>query len=835
MAETVDVPSRRYLPDAIRRAYQSLFPWPREYPRPVGWMLSPELIDKLGKVLRKPVDPRRWMRLDDGHAHIEDGGDASGGVQVPGRWCDVRRRLGGHLDPQAEAFVVPPASGELWFDYVADIGDGFAAMYSVGYLLQADLVCADGRDLRTLSAEHVRRAKDAWPVQLAVAAPAPAPAASPDRARLPRGQFMFVGGDTAYHVADRATLAWRLQAPMYWAARDLDDRGLLDPAPRRIYGIPGNHDWYDHLDGFSRVFCPGATPAELPAEPTPAQRARFHAAAPVTLPGYVGVQRGSYLAIQLPWDWQIWGLDIDQPLDERQRHYFEGHGIPAKLVMCVPSPPVVFHRTDPPPNLVDACAALELPAAYAASLDANPLPLTSCRLDLSGDVHHYTRYAGSWPEAGADPSYQTVVSGLGGAFLHPSHTVLGDRPPVADVTFPDVQASRRETSRGATWPALFTGGWMRAVPLLLCLLFGAAWVHPGPAQDLSDWLLECIGLDTPRSDWLWIPDRLAEGAARPAVAEDLRVVVKTVLAFGGIIAIAVALWLAARVRRHRRFDPSLAEPTGGWWAWLSPNRSYRPASAVLVVGGAALIVARWLAPGAISSVILDGVVILLLIGFPVAAGIAIGVSRARGLTRGAIAYAVLASLTHAAVQLLSLLVLVRLAAVAPRTSAAVVVGYLLISAWLPGWLVARGVREPLIALAWIALLTLGLALIVWACAGARVDVHVDGPDLTWRALVERVVLVGGVAVVAMIVGCAHFAWYLAAAARYHNNELGGAARADRYRQFIRFQLTAAGLKGYVIGLEQVIEPFERDAEGRAGAHQPLRPFVLDVFEIKPRA
>jgi hypothetical protein len=37
------------------------------------------------------------------------------------------------------------------------------------------------------------------------------------RARLPRGEFLFVGGDTAYHVADHTSLVNRVQAPMYWA------------------------------------------------------------------------------------------------------------------------------------------------------------------------------------------------------------------------------------------------------------------------------------------------------------------------------------------------------------------------------------------------------------------------------------------------------------------------------------------------------------------------------------------------------------------------------------------------------------------------------------------
>ena len=88
---------------------------------------------------------------------------------------------------------------------------------------------------------------------------------------------------------------------------------------------------------------------------------------------------------------------------------------------------------------------------------------------------------------------------------------------------------------------------------------------------------------------------------------------------------------------------------------------------------------------------------------------------------------------------------------------------------------------------------------------------------------------GGSALLAMLLGCAHFGWYLGlmSALGFHNNELGGAARVDRFRQFIRVRLTETGLTAYVIAMDELADP--RDPKARP------RPFLIDAFEIKPRA
>src|SRR3954453_9945243 len=68
--------------------------------------------------------------------------------------------------PATTMTLVPDADGGLWFDHVADLGDGFDPTYTVARLLP--------------------------PGHLAVASP---PAIEADPLRLPRGRLLVLGGD----------------------------------------------------------------------------------------------------------------------------------------------------------------------------------------------------------------------------------------------------------------------------------------------------------------------------------------------------------------------------------------------------------------------------------------------------------------------------------------------------------------------------------------------------------------------------------------------------------------------------------------------------------------
>jgi MFS family permease len=76
----------------------------------------------------------------------------------------------------------------------------------------------------------------------------------------------------------------------------------------------------------------------------------------------------------------------------------------------------------------------------------------------------------------------------------------------------------------------------------------------------------------------------------------------------------------------------------------------------------------------------------------------------------------------------------------------------------------------------------------------------------------------GLCIVAAIIGvfmsCVWFGWYLAVALLFngHNNEAGGAARLQGYKQFMRIRLRQDDLTAYVIGFDKA------QPEGRFNSH-----------------
>ena len=106
----------------------------------------------------------------------------------------------------------------LWIDFVADTGDDRDVSQAVGRMVFDEYTVDDG----------------GVPIT------------------LPRGDVLLFGGDTAYPVAHgRGDLRDACcSRGTRCSARTLDPRRT----PRVLLGIPGNHDWYDGLDGFGRFF-----------------------------------------------------------------------------------------------------------------------------------------------------------------------------------------------------------------------------------------------------------------------------------------------------------------------------------------------------------------------------------------------------------------------------------------------------------------------------------------------------------------------------------------------------------------------------------------------------
>lgn len=480
----------------------------RKFEKPVSWLLGRQLIASLKSTLLytafgTKIDARDWMDAKVFPAQ-SDAAEA---------WKEMYERQDATRDGQepaagTKAVDFTTNEGEFWFDYISDTGDGMAATYSIAYLCLSDLWVAEpGTEMSANELEVKLRPRDDVK----------------GLKKLPRGEFLLVGGDTSYHMADYASLHQRFQVPFQWAYDDLRrDRGekpIAEMTPdekkeekkkqikhlRPIFGIPGNHDYYDMLDGFRRQF----------REPTRSRSEKeFHAkesdSSQLQIPGFKRYQETSYIALRLPFDWMIWGLDTEVgKIDERQRDFFlavKKAFDPKKLIVCTSAPTTVFGKFADKNDEKSAKAflQLDLPRPFLKSVNVPPtndeeaeeqkedrkekqLQDNEIRLDLAGDVHHYARYWGP-PSPNTQPTrnyvpprkplektnYASVMSGLGGAFHHPSTTYVDEIR--EQVLYPNENVSRKHVAREIfnPWRVVKGGGvWFVGGLLALILAFAA--------------------------------------------------------------------------------------------------------------------------------------------------------------------------------------------------------------------------------------------------------------------------------------------------------------------------------------------------------------------------
>jgi hypothetical protein len=157
-------------------------------------------------------------------------------------------------------------------------------------------------------------------------------------------------------------------------------------------------------------------------------------------------QTHSYLALRLPGDWWLLGLDLqlEGRLNPSQRRFFKqllAQLTPgAKLIICTSSP---FWTKAKQTNEARTIAWL-----LAACRQSHASP----KLILAGDMHHYSHYR---PAADDDP--HLLTAGGGGAFLHPTHhlreevamthTSVDDSPHHLETNYPTHATSRMLTLR----------------------------------------------------------------------------------------------------------------------------------------------------------------------------------------------------------------------------------------------------------------------------------------------------------------------------------------------------------------------------------------------------
>ena len=361
-------------------------------------------------------------------------------------------------------------TGEFWFDFMADTGDGWNSTFAMAQLV---------------TEPHLT----------------PKPATQP----LRRGRILIIGGDLVYPTASPEEYDNRFLHPFDTAFENASDEAKADMPD--LYAIPGNHDWYDGLGSFFNLIC----------------RRRIAA------PGHVGIDRPgrriagrptkqtrSYFAIELPGGWWLWGTDsqlkgyIDQPqIDFFQFVASRWMEDKSKVILCVGMPNWAYVESEHPEKEFETFSYLErLPGLARVPLteedetagkriETQPSKGHQLKLVLTGDSHHYSRYFEPRGE-GAEP-VQYITCGGGGAFLHPTHQLKDkafnwDYPPpgvvgrykergyprrfeIADkvgrngdkALFPDADTSRGLTKRNA---AFAKNNWkMTAVFVAAYLLF----------------------------------------------------------------------------------------------------------------------------------------------------------------------------------------------------------------------------------------------------------------------------------------------------------------------------------------------------------------------------
>ncbi len=323
------------------------------------------------------------------------------GSRSPRREVLAALELAKPKDPDYFDYSTEPKD-EVWIDFIADLGDGFDATHSIAWLV--------GRDHLGLGPVGKSHPQPNPPDQFTERGPKEFPGAEHV---LPAGQITIFGGDLVYPYATRTEYEDRTVGP-YLAARpwQLDPGVSPDKADkatgRRLFTIPGNHDWYDGLSAFVQRFC---------------QPKRWMGCWQVQ-------QRRSYFAILLPHRVWIWGVDLatDDNFDAPQLEYFTARSSDLKpgddVILCVPKPAWVDRvveegegaDADKPTRSWESWKKVERIKSLILGEDGDR---TGARLlaILSGDLHHYSRYETTAPSVSEVEKTHLITCGGGGAFL----------------------------------------------------------------------------------------------------------------------------------------------------------------------------------------------------------------------------------------------------------------------------------------------------------------------------------------------------------------------------------------------------------------------------------
>lgn len=839
-----------------------LKPEPDAFEPPVSWLFGRQFVATLKWVLlytafKGKLDARDWMK-----AEVIPDKDSSP-AEIDRFWRDWNENWQEAEDGNTDS------TKEFWFDYISDTGDGQKAMYSVAYLALSDLAVSQNPRLEE-TVEFVQQ-----PDQI-----------DGGKLLLPRGTFLFVGGDTSYHISDYATLGNRFQNPFWWAVDDLKDkaRSVMGKTARLLFGIPGNHDYYDSLDGFNRQFRRPATGDNADAGSRPPQ---------LSIPTFKRRQEASFIALRLPFDWWFWGLDMEGgEIDFRQLEFFTGlreKYAPRKLIVATPAPTTVFGKlATEGESQSKSFAALGLERPFLKN--SGPLAADKCRVDLAGDIHHYVRYWGGRPASGEVSNYTSVVSGGGGAFFHPTQTTIREVKPQA--VYPPPEVSRAEVAdQIVKLKNIWDGGWVWLFGGLMAIALFFAASFPESSKTALDtyplWVK--LGISPPSAGgdpatlWETLSDLLTEnarwkysllaslvvlGAAlgysaklfkkeydpqeskrdkndaseeEPGVRLIKRFTIWALIAVA-FICLAYGLWgfysYGVELSAYSRSIiilvalvwSVLAVVESVWYSeWLFEEAyrtnikawHYWPIWILLCLAVVGFGATLWFFGNYAAGFLISDLVNLLVL-FGVSLGLiyfaySTGAHLYHG--RGKLPFALLGA-SHALLQLFVPFLLVRKGHLIWATLAVAVTA--LVFKYIGRSLAKLKSGWPL-AIAWVALGAI-LLYIPFVLDASR-EPHIfntGGLNMPGDAL-HKLWLCLWAALIGAVMSCVVFGWYLAVSLAFnsHNNEAGGAARIEGFKELIRFRINRQGLTGYVIALDKP----ETDGS-------KLKPKIVDVFHVR---
>ncbi len=280
-----------------------------------------------------------------------------------GNYSD-RREIQAALDVAAEQHnQVEIAPAEIWVDYISDIGDGFNATYTM-----ADLLAQESIQVEADGYTHT----------------------------LPKASILIMGGDEVYPTPSLEEYNRRTKS-LYEAAFPAKKNGQ-EVEKTYLYAIPGNHDWYDGLGTFLKLFTQKRSWGSLQTR-----------------------QSRSYFAIKLTENVWLWGIDVqlNSDIDQPQLAYFQALCVSEKMktgdkvILCTAEPSWVYHTHHLRDHSYERLTFFQKKCIEDPGFELITI--------LTGDLHHYAHYAGTRDNGKTVRPIHTITSGGGGAFLHPTH------------------------------------------------------------------------------------------------------------------------------------------------------------------------------------------------------------------------------------------------------------------------------------------------------------------------------------------------------------------------------------------------------------------------------